>query len=302
MEFSRRALIIGGFEIYWYGLIIALGVLAGCLLAMRREKRLGLPGDTALDLVLIGAPVALLCARLYYVAFSWDYYAAHPAEILSFRDGGMAIYGGVLGGLLAGWLYQKRKKLSYLKLADLAAPSFALGQCIGRWGNFLNQEAYGRAVTNPALQFFPVSVFIEGSGWHYATFFYESLWCALIVAALLLGERRRFFRRTGDLFFAYVFLYALERAVVEGLRTDSLYLGPLRVSQLLSLCALLAVALLLALRSRRMGLRRFLPLFTGAGMALAAAMDSTLFTVLAGLATLLCAAVIYHKGSIPDEA
>ena len=295
IEFTRRALVIGGFELYWYGLLIALGVFTGALLARSREERLGLPADTAFDLVLIGAPLAILCARLYYVAFSWDYYAYYPAEIFAFRDGGMAIYGGVIGAVIAGAVYSKWKKIPFLKLADLAAPSLALGQCIGRWGNFLNQEAFGSAVHNPALQFFPVSVYIEGSGWHYAAFFYESLWCGLIVLALLAGERKRLFKRSGDLFLSYVFLYALERSVVEGLRTDSLYLGAFRVSQLISLAAVLLVTLLLAGRGkgRARGLR-FLPLFAAACMVWTAAANRIFLTMIFAGICLAFAVVVWY--------
>ena len=281
VQFTRRAILIGGFPLYWYGLLIALGVLAGVLLALKREARLGFKKDTTIDLALLGTPVAVLCARLYYVAFSWDYYASRPAEIFAFRDGGMAIYGGVIGALIAGWIYSRWKKLSFLKLTDLAAPSLALGQCIGRWGNFLNQEAYGSAVANPALRFFPLSVFIEGSGWHYATFFYESLWCGLIVLALLMLEKKRLFKRSGDVFLAYVFLYALERSVVEGLRTDSLCLGPLRVSQWISLAAVISISLLLAGRSgRKPAFLRYLPLAAALLMALSAALNITFLTAI----------------------
>ena len=182
--------------------------------------------------------------------FSWDYYAAHPAEILDLRGGGLAIYGGVIGGVLAGFLYSRVKKIPFGTLADLVAPGLAFGQAVGRWGNFLNQEAYGALVTKAQFQFFPLSVYIEGSGWHWATFFYESLWCALICILLLTAERRGFFQRRGDTFLCYLFLYALERCLVEGLRTDSLYIGPLRVSQLLSLGVLLILQIGLCLRLR----------------------------------------------------
>lgn len=274
-EISRRALILFGFELHWYGLLIALGVLAAVLLACSREKRLGLERDTTLNIALIAVPVAIICARIYYVLFSWEYYAARPQEILNIRQGGLAIYGGVIGGVLAGWIYCRVKKVSFPKGLDLAAPSLALGQAIGRWGNFFNQEAYGAAVKNPALKFFPLAVHIEGSGWHWATFFYESLWCALIVAFILTAERKQFFRRSGDIFGAYLLLYGVERALVEGLRTDSLYLGPLRVSQLLSLMLVFAVCIVLAYRARglRMGLR-LLPvcacILLGAALAVAA--------------------------------
>lgn len=243
---------IFGLTVHWYGVIIACGMALAVVMAALREKRLGLPKETVLDLALVGIPAAIVCARLYYVAFSWKAYAAAPIRALFIWEGGMAIYGGIIGGVLAGWLYGRKKKLPFLKLADLAAPSIALGQAIGRWGNFVNQEAYGAIAARPWQQRFPIAVFIQADGqWHYATFFYESAWCFLIVLALLAGEKTRRLRREGDVFLSYVFLYALERALVEGLRTDSLYLGTLRVSQLLSLVALIACAAVLLRRAAK---------------------------------------------------
>ena len=151
MKLTRDALVIGGFSLHYYGALIALGVLLGVLLAMKREKRLGLAKDTTIDLALVGVPAALVGARLYYVAFQWDFYKDDLWKIFSVREGGMAIYGGVLAALLAGWIFARVRKLRFASLADLAAPSLALGQAIGRWGNFVNQEAYGYAVTDPAL-------------------------------------------------------------------------------------------------------------------------------------------------------
>lgn len=248
---TPTALHVFGLTVHWYGAIIALGMALAVGLAALRARRMGLPRDTVLDLALAGIPAAIVGARLYYVAFSWSAYAGDPLRVFRIWEGGMAIYGGIIGGVLAGRIYSRRKKLPFLKLADLAAPSIALGQAIGRWGNFINQEAYGAAVRHAWQQRFPVGVFIQADGaWHYATFFYESAWCFLIVAALLAADGKKLFRRDGDGFLAYVFLYALERALVEGLRTDSLYLGPLRVSQLLSLVALLASAALMLARAR----------------------------------------------------
>ncbi len=243
---------IFGLEVHWYGVIIACGTALAVWLAAAREQRLGLPKETTLDLTLAGIPTAIVCARLYYVVFSWRAYVDDPVRALYIWEGGMAIYGAILGSVLTGFVYSRRKKLPFLKLADLAAPSFALGQGIGRWGNFVNQEAYGALAAQSWQRHFPISVFIQADGqWHYATFFYESVWCLLIVAFLLIAEKKRRFRRVGDMSLSYVFLYALERALVEGLRTDSLYLGPLRVSQLLSLAALIVCAVIALRRSAK---------------------------------------------------
>ena len=252
IQFTPTGLNLFGLTIHWYGVIIAFGMALAVALACAREKRMGLPRDTALDLALLGIPAAIVCARLYYVVFSWREYAANPIRALYIWEGGMAIYGGIIGGVLAGYLYARRKGLPFLRLADLAAPSIALGQAIGRWGNFVNQEAYGVVATRPWQQHFPISVFIQADGqWHFATFFYESAWCFIIVAALLIGERRHRFRRDGEIFRAYVFLYAIERALVEGLRTDSLVMGPFRVSQLLSLAAMLACAVISLMAAKK---------------------------------------------------
>ena len=252
MNPSPIAFTVAGFSVRWYGLLIALGIALGIGLAMARERRYGLPRDTVVDLALCGVPAAIVGARLYYVIFSWPTYAKNPISALYLWEGGLAIYGGILGGLLAGLLYARKKGLRFLTLADLVAPCFAIGQAVGRWGNFFNQEAYGVAVTNPALQRFPIAVFIRRDGlWHCATFFYESVWCLTVCAVLLLLERRGSFKRPGDAFLTYVLLYAVERALVEGLRTDSLYWGPVRVSQALSVLAAVAAAILLIVRKKK---------------------------------------------------
>lgn len=288
-EINRSAIVLFGVEIRWYGLMIMLGVLSAYLLARRREERLGLKKDSSIDLVLLLVPLGVVCARIYYVLFSWDYYRAHPAEIFNLRGGGLAVYGAVLGGALAALIYSKIKKQPFGAIADLAAPSLALAQALGRWGNFFNQEAYGAPVANPALRFFPIAVHIEGSGWHYAAFFYESIWCALICALLLGMERRGRFEKRGDMFLVYAFLYALERFVVEALRTDSLYLGALRVSQLLSLLALLGISIALWLHRRRMGGL----LLVGCVLMLGLRAQLDLRTILWALLTLLAGALIY---------
>ena len=245
------AFTFAGLSVRWYGLLIALGIALGIALSMKREARFGLPRDTTVDLALCGVPAAIVGARLYYVIFSWRDYANNPVSALYIWEGGLAIYGGLIGGMLAGFIYAKVKRISFLKLADLVAPSFAIGQAVGRWGNFFNQEAYGIPVEAEWMKRFPLAVFIEADGlWHYATFFYESLWCLVIVIVLLTLEHRGVLKRPGDTILTYGLLYGLERALVEGLRTDSLYWGPLRVSQILSLAVAAICAAVLLMRRK----------------------------------------------------
>ena len=232
MEITRRYISIGGFEIYWYGLLIGLGVLAAVLAASRREKQLGLRSETALTLALVVVPFGIIGARLYYVLFHLDYYET-LGDVLRLRDGGLAIYGGLILGLLAGAMAARIRHQSLVRLCDLIFPCVALAQAIGRWGNFLNQEAYGVLITRPALQFFPLAVHIRGF-WYAATFFYESLWCLLIYLIICCFPSKKWFLRKGEGLLGYLTMYAFERCAVEGLRSDSLYLGAARVSQLLS--------------------------------------------------------------------
>ena len=274
-----------------YGVLIAAAIAVAVFLCSREEKRLHLPQDTSIDLALWLVPAAIIGARLYYVAFQWEMYAHNPIRILYIWEGGLAIYGGVIAGVLAAWAFSKKKKIPFGVLADLVAPTLILGQAIGRWGNFLNQEAYGALVQNPKLQFFPLAVWIEGSGWHWAAFFYESVWCALVTAFILIAERKNFFRRSGDAFGAYLLLYGLERALVEGLRTDSLYLGPIRVSQLLSLGLVLFVCIILAWRGKGRPLA-LLPAVCCILLGAALAMES------GGLSTIFAVTLIGFSGAI----
>ena len=237
---SRVAFTVFGKDIYWYGVLIAAAVLIGIFICLRRAKRYGIKQDDLIDFALWAIPVAVICARLYYVAFEWDMFKDDPVRILRLWEGGLAIYGAVIGGVITGIVFCKARKISFWSLTDIAAPALVLGQAIGRWGNFFNQEAYGITVTNPNLMWFPMAVKIDATNTiHYATFFYESFWCLLIFAFIMLMGKK--FKHRGDCFAWYVMLYALERALVEGLRTDSLYIGTVRVSQLLS--ALLFVGL-----------------------------------------------------------
>ena len=305
IQFTSSGMILFGFEIYWYALLIVAGAAGAILIAHAREGRLGFKKDTAVDLALAAVPLGLICARVYYVLFSWEYYAAHPQDILSFRQGGMAIYGGVIGGALGVFIYCRAKRISFAKTADLVAPGLAFAQAVGRWGNFVNHEAYGAAVVNSRLQFFPLAVEIPGAGWHWATFFYESAWCFCVAALLLTAEKKRRFRRTGDVFLWYLLLYALERALVEGLRTDSLYLLGMRVSQLLSLAAVIAVCTVFAMRARRQSwLVRCVPVADALFLGAAIALNQGVLCAVFALALPGFAAMIYRFDSYqgkPDE-
>ena len=238
---SRVAFTVFGKDIYWYGIIIAAAVFFGILICLRRSKRYGIKQDDLIDFALWTVPIAVICARLYYVAFEWENYAGDLWKILRIWEGGLAIYGAIIGGVITAIIFCRARKLSFWALADIVAPALVLGQAMGRWGNFFNQEAFGPLVTNPDHMWFPLAVKIEATGTiHYATFFYESAWCFLIFAFILIAGKK--FKHRGDCFLWYAMLYALERGFVEGLRTDSLYIGDIRVSQALSFVVFVAIA------------------------------------------------------------
>ena len=255
------ALHIGGLSIPFYSILMMTAVALGLLLSTREEKRLRLPQDTVLNFALVAVPLGIVCARLYYVLFSWESFKSDPVEILRVWHGGLAIYGAVIGGLLAALLVTRGNLTRFLTLADVCAPSLALGQAIGRWGNYAKMEAYGAPVTAAWAQFFPLAVEIptvlaDGTTayvWHMATFFYESLWCALLFVFLYRLQRKA--RHCGNVFFAYLVLYCAERAVVEGLREDSLMLRlfglSIRFSQLLSALVIVFAAVVFFRRLRR---------------------------------------------------
>ncbi len=240
---------IQGFNIAWYGVIIASGLLLGILMGAVRARRHGWSADVVLDFILLAVPLAIVGARLYYVAFEWDQYADNLIKIFAINQGGLAIYGAVIGGFLAAFIFSGASKFPFLKLLDLVIPSLILGQAIGRWGNFVNQEAFGALITNPKLQFFPLAVYIQSLGeWHQATFFYESLWNAILLIVTLLIGRKKI--KDGTLLAVYFIGYGTGRAIIEGLRTDSLYLlGSIRVSQALSsVLVVFGIAMLILIR------------------------------------------------------
>jgi len=230
-EVSRSLFSVFGLPVYSYGLIIGLGVVLAFIYATREVGRKGISQDDFLNMFLIAVPVAIICARLYYVAFSWDYYSRNLSEILNIRGGGLAIYGGVIGAFSVVLIYCRKKKICIGTAFDILALSLLIGQSVGRWGNFVNGEAFGGYTA------LPWAMTIECDGVPIAnsvhpTFLYESLFNALGFLVLCLYKKRQVFE--GELACCYMVWYGTGRMLIEGLRADSLYLGPFRVSQLLS--------------------------------------------------------------------
>lgn len=253
---NRIALDLGVLQIHWYGLIIGIGVILGLVLAIRESERRGLHKEVFVDLILFAVPIAIICARIYYVTFQWEYYAQHPGEIIKIWNGGIAIHGALIGSVLTTIIFAKVRGVSFWKLADIAAPSLLLGQAIGRWGNFINQEAHGGEVTRVFLEnmhlptFIIDQMYINGAYYH-PTFLYESLWNVLGVIVLLL--LRKVNLRRGEIFLSYLVWYSIGRFFIEGLRTDSLMLTEtLRIAQVISL-TIIVVALALCVYRRVSG-------------------------------------------------
>lgn len=208
--------------ISWYAVLIVGAMVIGYFLASNEARRLRLPQDTVIDFMLYAVPLGIICARLYYVAFRFNDYSDNLLSVFNIREGGLAIYGGVIGGLIAAKLVSRKHKISMLTLLDVVAPALVLGQGIGRWGNYINMEAYGLRIAEESLQFFPFAVEIPVGDvwyWHMATFFYEFCWDMLVFVLLMAIRKHR--RRGGDVFCWYLLLYCSGRTVIEGLRNDS---------------------------------------------------------------------------------
>lgn len=255
---------IAFFGISWYSILIVAAILIGLAFCSREARRYHISQDALLDFLLYAIPFGILFARLYYVAFRFNMYSDDLLSIFNIREGGLAIYGGIIGGLIAAKIVSKKYRIPMLSLLDLLAPALVLGQGIGRWGNYINMEAYGLRVSEEALQFFPFAVEIPVGDfwyWHMATFFYEFCW-TMIVFALLLVIRNHA-RHSGDVFCWYLLLYCAGRTVIEGLRYDSLtFISEfVRISQILSGFAAFGVVIYFFYRIRdRISLVTVMPL------------------------------------------
>ena len=240
-----RAFSIGPLRIHMYGIIIVCGLVLAVMYCMRRAPQFGLTEDHVLDGVLWITPFAFLCARAYYCAFSWELYADDPISVFYIWQGGIAIYGGVLGAVIGMIVFCRIKKISLGATLDLVLLGFLIGQAIGRWGNFFNREAFG-AETDAWLRMGLYSPLTDTVTYHHPTFLYESLWNAAGFAVLHFLSKKRTF--DGQIALGYVLWYGLGRTFIEGLRTDSLYIPGtgLRVSQVLAAVSCIAAAAVLA--------------------------------------------------------
>ena len=250
--------------ISWYAILIVGAIMIGFFYCSHEARRLRMDQDTIIDFLLYAIPLAIVFARIYYVAFRFNMYSEDLLSIFNIREGGLAIYGGVIGGLIAARITARKHHVSVLTLLDIVAPALVLGQAIGRWGNYINMEAYGLRIGEEYLQFFPFAVEIPVGDvwyWHMATFFYEFCWDMLLFALLFVV--RHALRRRGDIFCWYLLLYCAGRTVIEGLRYDSLtFISEfVRISQVLSAIAALGVVIYFFMRIRdRISLVTILPL------------------------------------------
>lgn len=226
---NRYAFEIFGVGVAWYGIIIASAMLIGTVILTKIGKKYGYDENDLIDLVLVILPSAIVGARLYYVLFEWSYYSQHPDQILAIRSGGLAIHGGVIAGLIAGYFMCKKKGFDFKEIADFFSMPLILGQAIGRWGNYVNQEAHGGPTD------LPWGIMVDGVKVH-PTFLYESLWDLGVFIFLITTFSKREIK--GTHFVKYMILYSIGRFFIEGLRTDSLMIGPFRTAQMISLAGI----------------------------------------------------------------
>lgn len=244
VNISKVAFSIFGIDIMWYAIIICFGVFMGLVVATKNAPLRAIEKDQISDLLLYALPLSVIGARIYYVIFEWKSYKGNFLSMINIREGGIAIYGAVIASVLVVYFFSKYKKIDYRDLLDVCAPGLILGQAIGRWGNFINQEAHGYETT------FPIAVIIDGKRYH-ATFLYESI-CNFLIFLFLMVYIRKYQKKKAEVVLLYAILYGIVRFFVEGLRTDSLMFLNFRVSQILSL-VLVILGSIIFLLNRKYG-------------------------------------------------
>lgn len=232
-----------GLQVRWYGIFIAAALVISIFVCLKRAEAKNVSGDKIIDIILWAVPASIIGARLYYVFFNWSNYKGDPLSIINIRQGGLAIHGALIFAIITGYIICKIKKLNFLQMFDFAAPCIALGQAVGRWGNYFNREAHGGPTQ------LPWGIYVDGIKVH-PTFLYESLWCLLLFAFLIFFDNYRYRSSNkkvffhGQIAFLYMGLYSFERFFVEELRTDSLMLGNFKQAQLLSTAVIVSSVLL----------------------------------------------------------
>ena len=256
-QIDRVAFDLLGFPIYWYALLIVSGIAIAMWLSSREAVRVGLKKDDVTDFMLWGLPIAIIGARLYFVLFDLQPYLEDPIQIFNIRSGGLAIYGGLIAGGLTLYFFTKYHFISLWTFLDIAAPSVILAQAIGRWGNFMNHEAFGGKTTEALLnslhlpQFIIENMYIDGA-FRQPTFLYESTWNILGFILLILLRKKSHLLKQGEVFLGYIIWYSFGRFFIEGMRTDSLYLfANIRVSQALSAVLFIGALLIVVWRRKK---------------------------------------------------
>lgn len=240
---NRVAFNIFGFNVYYYSLCILLGVIVAYILITREGKKQGLPKEFISDLIFYTLIIGILGARVYYCVFNLDYYLANPSEILKIYNGGLAIHGGVIAGLIFVYFYTKKKNVSFIKILDIVAPAVIIAQSFGRWGNFFNQEAHGGITTYQNLKNMHIPEFIingmhiEGK-YYYPTFFFESIWCLIGFIILMIARKNKNLRKGFQIGFYFIW-YGIGRFFIETFRTDSLMFFGLKIAQIVSLIGII---------------------------------------------------------------
>ncbi|MGN7387532.1 prolipoprotein diacylglyceryl transferase [Sporosarcina sp. SAFN-015] len=241
LAIDPTAFSLGPIDIRWYGILITTGIILAFIVVQKEMVKRGMHPDFLTDLLIWAVPLSIISARIYYVIFSWDSYKDNPADVFKIWEGGIAIHGALIGAFLTTYFYTKRRGISFWKVVDIAVPGILIGQIIGRWGNFINQEAHGGPVSQSFLEntwipdWIMNQMTINGVTYH-PTFLYESLWNVVGLIIILLLRRVRLKR--GEMFFFYLTWYSIGRFFIEGMRTDSLYGGDLRAAQIVSIIAI----------------------------------------------------------------
>lgn len=237
---SNIAITVFGVDIYWYAILIVTAILIGILWCKIYDGRFKIKFDDIIDLLIFLLPISFVCARIYYCAFSWDSFKNNILEIFNFRNGGLAIYGGIIGGAITTFVFCKIKRINFLDLADFLVPVLALGQSIGRWGNFFNKEAYGIETNS----FFKMEIIENGATKYvHPTFLYESVVTLICFIILAIFSKNRKYK--GQITTIYLVIYSCGRMFIEGIRTDSLMFYNLRISQILSLTIFIIFSIIL---------------------------------------------------------